>query len=59
MPGVKVRDFFFYRAMRTLKKKMDREGIMKTIKKHQFYDKPSQARRAKSKAARSYRTKRR
>ncbi|MEI6242725.1 MAG: 30S ribosomal protein S21 [Chlamydiota bacterium] len=40
------------KALRALKKKLDREGIMKTAKAHRFYDKPSVKKRAKSKAAR-------
>ncbi|MBN1520974.1 MAG: 30S ribosomal protein S21 [Candidatus Aureabacteria bacterium] len=33
------------KALRRLKKKMDKEGIMKQIKKHRHYEKPSQLRR--------------
>ncbi|HRW58965.1 MAG TPA: 30S ribosomal protein S21 [Chlamydiales bacterium] len=40
------------KALRVLKKKMDKEGIMKAAKAHRFYDKPSIKSRAKSKAAR-------
>ena len=39
------------KALRALKKKLDKEGIMKTVKAHRFYDKPSVKSRAKSKAA--------
>ena len=39
------------KALRTLKKKLDREGIMKSAKAKRFYDKPSVRKRAKSKAA--------
>ena len=39
------------KALRILKKKLDKEGIMKTAKAHRFYDKPSVKKRAKSKAA--------
>ena len=39
------------KALRSLKKKVDKEGILKTAKSHRFYDKPSVKKRAKSKAA--------
>lgn len=39
------------KALRALKKKLDKEGVMKTVKKNRFYDKPSVKNRAKSKAA--------
>ena len=45
------------KALRALKKKLDREGVMKTVKAHRFYDKPSVKKRAKSKAALKYKTK--
>lgn len=43
------------KALRILKKKLDKEGIMKAAKAHRFYDKPSVKNRAKSKAALKYR----
>jgi len=45
------------KALRALKKKLDKEGIMKTAKAHRFYDKPSIKKRAKSKAALKYKLK--
>ena len=39
------------KALRLLKKKLDKEGVMKAAKAHRFYDKPSVRKRAKSKAA--------
>ncbi|KPK32234.1 MAG: 30S ribosomal protein S21 [Chlamydiae bacterium SM23_39] len=39
------------KALRVLKKKLDKEGIIKAAKNHRFYDKPSIKKRAKSKAA--------
>ncbi|MFH1038418.1 MAG: 30S ribosomal protein S21 [PVC group bacterium] len=33
------------RALRRLKKKMDKEGIIKQLKKHRHYEKPSDRRR--------------
>ena len=42
------------KALRALKKKLDKEGVMKTIKARRFYDKPSIKKRAKSKAALKY-----
>ena len=53
MPSIKVRSGEpLDKALRALKKKVDREGIMKAAKAHRFYDKPSVKSRAKSKAAR-------
>ena len=43
------------KALRTLKKRLDKEGVMKSIKAHRFYAKPSIKKRAKSKAALKYR----
>jgi small subunit ribosomal protein S21 len=52
MPSVKVRmGESIDKALRALKKKLDKEGIMKSAKAHRFYDKPSIKKRAKSKAA--------
>ncbi|MBI5273555.1 MAG: 30S ribosomal protein S21 [Chlamydiales bacterium] len=45
------------KALRVLKKKLDKEGIMKAAKAHRFYDKPSVKKRAKSKAALKYKIK--
>jgi small subunit ribosomal protein S21 len=42
------------KALRALKKKVDKEGIMKSAKAHRFHDKPSVKKRAKSKAALKY-----
>lgn len=42
------------KALRALKKKLDKEGVMKSAKAHRYYDKPSVKRRAKSKAALKY-----
>ena len=39
------------KALRALKKRLDKEGVMKAVKAHRFYSKPSDAKRAKSKAA--------
>lgn len=56
MPSVKVRiGESIDKALRALKKKLDKEGIMKAAKAHRFYDKPSVKARAKSKAAAKYR----
>lgn len=35
------------RALRRFKKKMDKEGILKEMKKHEHYEKPSQRKRRK------------
>lgn len=56
MPSVKVRiGETIEKALRALKKKLDREGVMRSAKAHRFYDKPSIKKRAKSKAAAKYR----
>ncbi len=58
MPSVKVRTGEpIDKALRALKKKLDKEGIMKAAKAHRFYDKPSVKSRAKSKAALKYKVK--
>ena len=58
MTSVKVRiGESIDKALRALKKKLDKEGVMKTAKAHRFYDKPSVKKRAKSKAAAKYRHK--
>ncbi len=56
MIAVKVRDSI-EKALRTLKKRLDKEGLMKAVKAHRFYLKPSIKKRAKSKAAMKYRRK--
>lgn len=57
MPTVKVRmGESIEKALRALKKKLDKEGVMKAAKAHRFHDKPSVKKRAKSKAAAKYRT---
>lgn len=42
------------KALRALKKRLDKEGVMKAVKAHRFYMKPSIRKRAKSKAALKY-----
>lgn len=46
------------KALRMLKKRLDKEGVMKAVKAHRFYTKPSIAKRAKSKAALKYKRQR-
>lgn len=46
------------KALRALKKRLDKEGVMKAVKAHRFYCKPSIAKRAKSKAALKYKKQR-
>jgi len=41
------------RALRRLKKKLDKEGIMREIRAHRHYEKPSERKRRKSARARS------
>lgn len=42
------------KALRALKKRLDKEGVMKSVKAHRYYAKPSVRKRAKSKAALKY-----
>ena len=50
---VLVRDNNIDQALRVLKKKMQREGVFREMKRRRFYEKPSeQAAREKSEAAR-------
>ncbi len=46
------------KALRALKKRLDKEGVMKSVKAHRFYLKPSIRKRAKSKAALKYKKQR-
>jgi small subunit ribosomal protein S21 len=40
------------KALRRLKKKVDREGTLKEVRSHRHYEKPSERRRRKMKVAR-------
>jgi small subunit ribosomal protein S21 len=40
------------KAIRRLKKKVDREGVLKIVRQHQQYEKPSEKKLRKQKAAR-------
>jgi small subunit ribosomal protein S21 len=40
------------KALRRLKKKIDREGTLKVVRNHRHFEKPSEKRRRKEKAAR-------
>ena len=40
------------KALRRLKKKLDREGTLRNVRSHRHYEKPSERRRRKEKAAR-------
>jgi small subunit ribosomal protein S21 len=40
------------RALRRLKKKIDREGTIKSVRNHRHFEKPSERRRRKEKVAR-------
>lgn len=40
------------KALRRLKKKIDREGVLKEVRNHRHFEKPSERRRRKMKAAR-------
>ena len=39
------RDESLERALRRFKRKLEREGLFKELKKHEYYEKPSQQRR--------------
>ncbi len=41
------------KALRRLKKKMDKEGTMKEIRGHRYFEKPSEKRRRKAAQART------
>lgn len=58
MPSVKVRaGESIEKALRILKKKLDKEGIMKAAKAHRFYEKPSVKSREKAKQALKFKKK--
>ena len=40
------------KALRRLKKKIDREGVLKEVRNHRHFEKPSEKRRRKMKVAR-------
>ena len=40
------------RALRRMKKKIDREGTLKEVRNHRYFEKPSEKRRRKMKIAR-------
>ncbi len=40
------------KALRRLKKKIDREGTLKEVRNHRYFEKPSERRRRKMKVAR-------
>lgn len=42
------------KALRRLKKKMDKEGTMKEIRNHRYFDKPSEKRRKRRARSRPY-----
>jgi small subunit ribosomal protein S21 len=42
------------RALRRLKKKLDREGTLREVRAHQHYEKPSEKRRRKAKGPRLF-----
>lgn len=45
------------KSLRALKKKLDKEGVMKTVKAKRYYDKPSVREKNKQKMAVKYRKK--
>ena len=54
MPEVKIRKGeTIEKALRRLKKKLDREGVMREIRARRHFEKPSERRRRKAARARS------
>lgn len=54
MPEVKIKKGeSVERALRRLKKKLDKEGTMREIRAHRHYEKPSERKRRKSARART------
>ena len=54
MPIVKLRENeSLDKALRRLKRKLEREGILKQMKRHEHYEKPSQRKRRKLLKAKS------
>lgn len=49
---VEVRDGQFEKALRKFRKKVDDSGVLKEVRKREFYETPSQERKAKKAAAR-------
>lgn len=46
MPVVRIKkDEPLERALRRFKRKLDREGLFKELKKHEYFEKPSQQKR--------------
>lgn len=49
---VEVRDGQFERSLRKFRKKVDESGVLKDVRAREYYEKPSQERKAKRAAAR-------
>lgn len=48
MPKIRIKqDESLEKALRRFKKKLDKEGLLKQIKRHEHYEKPSQRKRRK------------
>ena len=59
MPSVKVRiGEPIDKALRALKKKLDKEGTMREIRNHRYFEKPSEKRRRKMRTSKSNKKKR-
>ncbi len=54
---VQVVDNHIERALKDLKRKLAKEGIMRELKKRRFYEKPSEKKKTKQKEARKRRLK--
>jgi small subunit ribosomal protein S21 len=55
---VKVYENDIERALRTLKRQLQKEGLFKEIKKASFYEKPSEKKKRKQREAKKKRMKR-
>ena len=57
MPRIELRDNEpLERALRRFKRKIEREGILKTLKARKHYEKPSEKKRRKLRAAKTSKT---
>lgn len=53
MPGVKVKEGeSFESALKRFKKKCEKAGILADVRKHQYFEKPSERKKRKANAAR-------
>lgn len=58
MTTVRVREGAIDKALRSLKKSLDKEAVMKVLKTNRYHKKPSEKQREKAKMALKYRRQR-